>query len=101
MNLTQAVAKLRELTSKFEEAEYGYRIVVEYQPDSALFDSDKYTHVVFVDEKYVDESMELGKFIFMALVKKDHLVNTHFNGVDVTLLDVQGYSTLITQKYNE
>lgn len=98
MYLTQAVARLRELTSKFEEAPET-RLVVVYESGYDLFESDEYSHVVFIQEIYDEKGTT--KKTMTGLVKKKDLTEIAFNGEKMTVFNRFDGQILVTQEYNE
>lgn len=98
MNLTQAVARLRELTSTFEEAPES-RLVVVYESGSDLFASDEYSHIVFMDESFRDGRSEIK--IMTGLVRKKDLTDIIFNGEKMTVFSRFDGVLLVKQVYNE
>lgn len=98
MNLTQAVARLRELTSKFEEAPET-RLVVVYESGHDLFVSDEYAHFVFQEETYNAEGTKTRTVT--GLAKKKDLTDIVFNGEKMTVFMRYDGTILITQEYHE
>lgn len=98
MNRTQAVARLRELTSKFEEADIT-KLAVIYEPESALFGSDGYAHIVFNDGIHTSEGYKTR--IMTGLVKKKDILEVVFDNERVELFNNYTNEPLITKECHE